>query len=60
MGGGNTQRLEALIEGLTNRVASLQTELVAIKTNTGQMAEQIDEVTEGGNAMRQRAVGVAA
>ena len=58
MGGGNTERLESLIEGLTNRVAALQAELVAIKTNTGQMAEQIDEVTEGGNAMRQRAVGV--
>ena len=61
-GGGmqSNARLESLIEGLTNRVAALQTELVAIKTNTGQMAERIDEVTEGGNAMRSRNIGVTA
>lgn len=60
---GGTQsnaRLEALIEGLTARVQALQSELVAIKTNTSNMAANIDEVTEGGNAMRSRAVGVAA
>ena len=53
-GGGaqSNARLEALIEGLTARVQALQSELVAIKTNTGQMAENIDNVTEGGNAMR--------
>jgi len=61
--GGGTQsnaRLEALIEGLTSRVQALQSELVAIKTNTSSMAENLDEVTEGGNAMRSRAVGVTA
>ena len=56
----NNARLEALIEGLTARVQALQSELVAIKTNTSSMAENIDEVTEGGNAMRSRAVGVTA
>jgi phage-related minor tail protein len=60
IGGGNTGRLEQLVEGLTKEVQRLQTELVAIKTNTSQMAEHIDEVTEGGNAMRSRAVGVTA
>ena len=60
LGSGNTARLEALVEGLTKKVEGLQTELKAIRTSTENMAENIDEVTEGGQAIRSRSVGVTA
>ena len=60
MGSGNTARLESLVEGLTLQVQSLQTELSAIRTSTAQMADDIDQVTEGGNAMRTKNVKATA
>lgn len=60
---GNTARLEALVEVLTQRVESLQSELSAIRGNTGglpQLVDQFDNVTGGGNAMRNKPVGATA
>lgn len=59
--GGNTARLEALVETLTLRVEGLQSELSAIRGHTAGlpvMVDQFDSVTEGGNAMRGDSVGV--
>lgn len=60
LGSGNTARLEALVEGLTKKLEGVQAELKGIRTSTASMAENIDEVTEGGNAIRSRSVGATA
>jgi len=55
-GGGNNDRMERLIEGLTAEVQRLQAIVAAGNDNTRQFADQFDNVTEGGNAIRQVAV----
>ena len=56
MGTGNTERLERLVEGLTAEVQRLQSIVSAGNENTRQLADQFDNVTEGGNATRTVAV----
>ncbi len=53
---GNTERLERLVEGLTAEVQRLQAVVRDGNDNTRQLAEQFDQVTEGGNAARMVAV----
>ena len=55
-GSGNTERLERLVEGLTAEVQRLQAVVREGNDNTRQLAEQFDNVTEGGNATRTVAV----
>ncbi|SFB96763.1 hypothetical protein SAMN05216344_106128 [Polaromonas sp. OV174] len=53
--GGNTARLESLVETLTEQNKQLQGRLEAIERNTAglpQLVEQFDDVSEGGNAVR--------
>lgn len=52
-GSGNTERLERLVEVLTEEVQRLQGVVADGNKNTGQLAEQFDNVTEGGNGIRQ-------
>ena len=52
LGGGNTARLEALVEGLTAEVKRLQGIVVRGVEHQRETAEILDNVTEGGNAMR--------
>lgn len=51
-GGGNTERLERLVEGLTAEVQRLQGIVADGNKNTSQLADQFDNVTEGGNGIR--------
>ena len=53
-GGGG--RLESLVEGLTKEVQRLQAIVGEGNSNTRQLADQFDNVTEGGNATRTVAV----
>lgn len=55
-GAGNTARLETLVEGLTAEVKRLQGIVQDGNVNTKQLADQFDEVSEGGNALRQVAI----
>jgi len=55
-GGQNNDRLERLVEGLTKEVQRLQTIVNDGNKNTKRVADNIDNVTEGGNAMRSRTV----
>ena len=52
LGGGNTDRLEALVEGLTAEVQRLQSIVAKGVEHQRETAEILDNVTEGGNAMR--------
>ena len=52
---GNT-RLERLVEGLTAEVQRLQAIVRDGNENTRQLADQFDNVTEGGNATRTVAI----
>ena len=51
-GGSNNARLEALVEGLTAEVQRLQAIVAQGVTHQRETAEILDNVTEGGNAMR--------
>lgn len=50
--GGNSARLEALVEGLTAEVKRLQSIVARGVEHQRETAEILDNVTEGGNAMR--------
>ncbi len=50
--GNDSARLERLVEGLTAEVQRLQLVVAEGNANTRQLAEQFDNVTEGGNAIR--------
>jgi hypothetical protein len=50
--GGNTARLEALVEALTKEVADLRIEARATAVNTRRVADMTDTATEGGRAMK--------
>jgi hypothetical protein len=50
--GGNTERLEQLVDRLTATVERQQQALDQIQRNTRRQADTLDVVTEGGNAMR--------
>jgi len=52
----NSERLERLVEGLTKEVQRLQTIVNDGNKNTKRVADDISNVTEGGNAMRSRTV----
>ena len=52
LGGGNNARLEALVEGLTAEVQRLQRIVAKGVEHQRETAEILDNVTEGGNAMR--------
>ena len=56
IGGGDTQRLESLVAGLTAEFQRLQAIVSEGNENTRQLADQFDSVTEGGNATRTVAV----
>jgi hypothetical protein len=52
IGGGSTERLERLVEGLTAEVQRLQAIVGEGNTHQRRTAEVLDNVTEGGNQMR--------
>lgn len=54
--GGGNERLERLVEGLTAEVQRLQAIVASGNESTRQLADQFDNVTEGGNATRTVAV----
>ena len=54
--GGNTARLEALVEALTAEVASLRIEARATAVNTAKSAKQLDRLAPAGDALQTRAV----
>ncbi len=56
-GGGNSERLEGLVVALTAEVKRLQGVVAEGNQNTRQFADQFDNVTGGGNAIRSETVG---
>ena len=58
MGGGNTARLERLVEGLTAEVQRLQGLLGEGNRNTAGLLEITDQKSEGGNADRVELINV--
>ena len=50
--GGNTERLEALVERQAQQLEAMSYELRAIAVSTGKVAKTLDRVTPDGNSLQ--------